>query len=353
MRKGRRRIDAVVGLFVLSSLALLLAVVLLIGQRQRLFEEHYEIIGTYNSVGGLQTGAEVHLAGIRVGHVKNIRFNPENRIEVVMSVSASQSERIRADSTASIRTIGLMGDRYVNITVGSEDEPKIADGGAIRTSELFEVSELMETARPALRNLENTIQNISVLTDQLADPESDVGYIIENVKDITTDVKKGEGTLGALLTKDDIYRKASGVLDTTQETMENLRVVSSNARDASGEFGNIADETKASISKIGELAESASRAAKDVEEIVDSGEEVMTDARVMASNLRDASEDIKQAASRIGPILDSFDESVSEAYKVIEAAKQSWLIRGYFEPAAPGEPIAVSGRDVAQPEVAQ
>ena len=106
MPKRKRTMETVVGIFVLASLALLLAMVMLIGRRQSIFEKRYEITGVYDSVAGLQPGAEVHLAGINVGYIKQIKFSKENRVEVVMTISKTQEERIRGDSLASVRVSG-------------------------------------------------------------------------------------------------------------------------------------------------------------------------------------------------------------------------------------------------------
>jgi phospholipid/cholesterol/gamma-HCH transport system substrate-binding protein len=348
-RKGTT--ETAVGVFVLVSLALLFAIVVLIGRRQNIFEKRYTIAGRFDSVAGLQSGAEVHLAGINVGYVSDIQFGPDNKVIVTMNVSSLQKDRIRRDSVACIRTMGLMGDRYVEITVGTEDNTVIAPGGEIHTSELFELGEMLEEARPTLQNLESAIRNIAILTDELADPSGEVGTILENIKVLTTGAREGKGTLGALLARDDIYRKAEAVLDTTQETMENFKDVSGSAKEASVELPAIVDSVSESMDQIEEFSIRAAEAADGIADMVESGSEIMEDARVVASNLRSASEDIKRATPKLAPLMGSAEEGVGEARELVDAAKRSWLIRGYFEPASEGEPIAVSGRDVAQPEV--
>ena len=351
-RRGRK-VELVVGAFVLVSLALLLAMVVFIGRRQNIFESRYEITGVFRSVAGLQPGAEVHLAGINIGYVKGIGFSKDNQVEVLMSVSKAQSERIREDSLACIRTMGLMGDRYIQITVGSDEESVILPGGTIRTSEVIEWEEVLESARPAFGNMENAVKNISTITDAFADPDGDIGTILENVKLLTTDAREGRGTIGALLAHDDIYQKTAEVLDTARDTMENLRDVSANAKEASAGFPDIVEEAQSGVGKFVEFSATATEAAAGIYSIVGSGQEAMKDVEVVASNLKSASQDIKGAAPHFGTLVESADEEMNEAKKVIDAARRSWLIRGYFEPAARGEPIVLSGREIAQPEVAR
>ncbi len=351
MPKRKRTTETIVGVFVLASLALLLVVVILIGRRQNIFAKRYQITGEFTSVAGLQSGAEVNLAGINIGYVQDIEFSESDRVLVKMRVSTTQYERIRGDSVASIKTMGLMGDRYVEITVGTVAEPPIEPGALIRTDELFEFGEMLEEARPTLENLENAIRNISILTDELADPDGDVGTILENVKALTTAAREGKGTVGALLVRDDIYQKTSRVLDTTVETMENLREVSINAKKASADFPGILQSVDASVTQFEEFAVRATDAADEIAEIAEAGHRMMDDVEAVSANLRAASEDIREATPKLAPLLVSAEEGVSEAKEIVEAAKKNWLLRGYFAPPRPGEPIAVSGRDVAMPEV--
>ena len=348
-RKGTT--ETIVGIFVLVSLALLLAVVILIGSRQNIFAKRYLISGEFESVAGLQSGAEVHLAGINIGYVQDIEFSPSNRVFVTMSVKYTQIDRIRGDSVASIRTMGLMGDRYVEITVGTEKEEIIKPDGTIRTAEPFGIGEMLEEARPTLENVENAIRNISILTDELADPNGEVGTILENVKVLTTDAREGKGTVGALLVRDDIYNKTDKVLETTQEMMDNLKDVSANAKETSEEFPAIVDSVSASVTQFEEFSVRATDAADGFADMTESGKLVMDDVATISANLRSASKDIKDVTPKLAPLFASAEDGMSGAKEVVEAAKRNWLFRGYFEPPRPGEPITVSGRDISLPEV--
>ena len=353
MARRRRMTETIVGIFVLASLALLLVLVIFIGRQQNIFQESYQIHGYFKSVGGLQTGADVQLAGISVGHVKEINFARNNRVKVVLNINENQRERIREDSVANIQTFGLMGDRYVAVTVGSEDESVIPSGGTIETEEIIELADALEAARPTLENLENTMQNISNLTDRLASPESDVAGFLNNLKTITSDVREGKGTIGALVQRDDLYEKTTTVLDTTQQTMRNFEEASANVQQASTDLPVLIDDLRSSLVQLEQFSANAAAASAEVYNLIEASGGIMKDAEIVADNLRDASEDIKMATPRIPPLIESADEGVNEAKDVIEAAKKSWLIRGYFEKPLPDGPIAIGERDIARPEVTQ
>lgn len=353
MARRRRMTETIVGIFVLASVLLLLVLVVFIGKQQNIFQQRYEIDGYFNSVGGLQTGADVQLAGITVGHVKSIRFGTQNRVEVIMSIVENQRDRIRSDSVASIRTFGLMGDRYVAITVGSENEPIIPPGGTIKTQEIIELADAVEAARPTLENIENTMQNISNLTDRLANPESDVATIIKNVKVMTTNIREGQGTVGALIQRDDLYKKAVEVMDSTKESMDNFKATSSNVEKASADLPAFMKNIGSSAQQIESFSTKAAAAAAEIYQFVGDGGEILGNARTVVSNLKSASEDIKNAAPKIGPLIESADSGVTDLKEVADAAKRSWLLRGSTERPSPDGPIIAGERDIARPEVVQ
>ncbi len=351
MARRSRKTETIVGLFVLASLLLLLVLVVFIGRRQSIFEGHYQLHGFFKSVGGLQTGADVQLAGISVGYVKDIRFSPDNKVNVILSVNQKQMERIRADSVATIKTFGLMGDRYLAITVGSDMEPIIPRGGTIKTQETLDIDEVLDSARPTFENLQNSIQNISILTDRLANKDSDVANILRNVKEMTANINKGEGTIGALIQRDDLYEKANSVLETTQQTMQSFRSASSNVEHASQELPVLMHDLKSSVAQLDSFSTQAAAAAAEIYQLVGAGEEVMANAKDITNNLKSASEDIADITPRVKPLIRSADAGVAEAREAIDSAKKSWLLRGGAKPPIADGPIVYGARDILQPEI--
>ena len=303
----------------------------------------------FDSVGGLQAGAEVQLAGIKVGFVKSITFGPDNRVKFIMSINTSQHDRIRQDSTASIKTKGLMGDLYLSITVGSPAKPGIASGGMIATAEPFGFSELFEDLQPTAKNLETAINNIAALTGQFTGSGTKLDEIIENVDVLSTEVRQGRGTIGALLTNDDLYKKAEQLNDTTRITMENFQNLAEKTSRAADELPRFMTSAGNSAQKFSKFSSEAEKSAKGILDMVHSAKTVVDDAKTIAANLKQASIDIRYAAHRLGLVVESADDGIREARQVIEAAGHSWLIRGQLPPAAAVKPLTEERRDEDQP----
>ncbi|MEN8728532.1 MAG: outer membrane lipid asymmetry maintenance protein MlaD, partial [Desulfuromonadales bacterium] len=87
----------------------------------------------FGSVSGLKSGAIVEIAGVQVGKVTEISFDPDDyAAQVVMSIN--QGVVLQDDSIASVRTAGIIGDRYIDISPGGSEE-LLGDGGRIFETE--------------------------------------------------------------------------------------------------------------------------------------------------------------------------------------------------------------------------
>ena len=124
-----------VGLLVVIAIVVLVAGILLIGGQNQLFTRKNEYYILFNSVSGLNAGNPVQLNGVDVGRVTSVVLPTEpsmNDIRVEIKVERRYASRVREDSQASIKTLGLLGDKYIELTSGSMSAEPIPDGGRIR-----------------------------------------------------------------------------------------------------------------------------------------------------------------------------------------------------------------------------
>ena len=122
------------GLFVVATLLILAAGVFLIGEKRFLFRRTYRLEAEFQNVAGLNNGADVRVGGIHLGTVKYISLpnGPSGKLTVVMDIANSTKNIIRQNSVATIKTEGLLGDKYIEISFGSENAPEIEGGDTIK-----------------------------------------------------------------------------------------------------------------------------------------------------------------------------------------------------------------------------
>ena len=104
-------------------------------------ERNYQIEAEFDNVSGLKVGATVEIAGVTIGKVSEISLGEGDLAKVILLIN--QDVKVTADAIASIRTQGLIGDKYVKIIQGG-DEELLADGGVIfDTESSIDIEELV------------------------------------------------------------------------------------------------------------------------------------------------------------------------------------------------------------------
>src|SRR6202034_556813 len=121
------------GAFIIATLAILVAGIFIIGDRQFLFSNTYRLKTQFSTVVGLDEGAEVRVGGVHSGSVRKIELpkSPTDKITVLMDVERSTHDIIKQDSVAAIQTEGLLGNEYVSISFGSAQGLNVRDGDTI------------------------------------------------------------------------------------------------------------------------------------------------------------------------------------------------------------------------------
>lgn len=122
-----------VGLFVLIGLICVGYLTIKLGKKELVGDRYYRLTARFTSISGLKQGAMVEMAGVQIGKVETIRLDQEN-YQAVVTLKVEKTVPIFGDSIASVKTSGLIGDKYVSISPGGVDE-RLADGGTISETE--------------------------------------------------------------------------------------------------------------------------------------------------------------------------------------------------------------------------
>jgi phospholipid/cholesterol/gamma-HCH transport system substrate-binding protein len=213
------------GAFIIATLAILVAGIFIIGDRQFLFSNTYRLKTQFSTVVGLDEGAEVRVGGVHSGSVRKIELpkSPTDKITVLMDVQRSTHDIIKQDSVAAIQTEGLLGNEYVSISFGSAQGLNVRDGDTITSQPPLVIADLIAKTDVILDSSKAAIDNTTVAT--------------ANLKSITRKIDDGQGTIGELINDKKMYTELDqttvGMRDTVvhaqagvadfQENMEALK----------------------------------------------------------------------------------------------------------------------------------
>lgn len=126
-------LEIVVGLFVVVGFVCFAWLSVRLGDINLFGSPTYQLTASFGSVSGLKSGAIVEIAGVPVGKVDDIRFDA-TKYEAVVTMAIDNGITLQEDSIASVRTAGIIGDRYIDISPGGSDV-EIQDGGRIIETE--------------------------------------------------------------------------------------------------------------------------------------------------------------------------------------------------------------------------
>ena len=297
--QDNRRLSLIVGAFFITTLAALAFAVLTLSSESGLFDSYYRIHASFDNVQGLLPGAPVWMAGKEVGRIDEVEFSDfgsEQPIHVTMRISRGIQNRVRTDSVATIGTIGVLGDSYIEIRPGSPDGSVLIDGetiNAVSPSNLYEAlaqgSEALNSVSALARNLNRVVSDVreegvvakaasavSAASGIILEVESGSGLLhsviydqyggggvesiersLASLEHILREVETGQGILNSLIYADD----AAGAKD-IQDSLDALASILAEVKNGEGllhaliydeDTSRLSEEAVASISKLNSI----------------------------------------------------------------------------------------------------
>lgn len=195
------------GAFIVATLAILVVGVFIIGGKQYLFSSTYKLKAQFDNVAGLDAGGDVRVGGVHSGTVRNIVLphKPGEKVTVIMDLGKSTHEIIKQDSVATIETEGLLGNQFLAISFGSAGSGDVRDGDIIASQAPLEMADLLQKTSGILDSSQQAIQNATRAT--------------ANLDSISAKIDRGQGTAGALVNDKQLYSNLEKTTSAMRDTM--------------------------------------------------------------------------------------------------------------------------------------
>jgi phospholipid/cholesterol/gamma-HCH transport system substrate-binding protein len=224
-----------VGALIAVGLVIIFGAFFAISGQEGFFSRKVELKAKFGNVEGLTVGAPVRLGGVKVGSVERIDFSPlgeDKLVLVIMSISRGSFSRIREDSDARLGSQGLLGDRTVDITIGSPEAPLIRPGDYISTIQAAQFDDLISRSGDALTDLKITAQNAKEVSWKINHGNGSLAQIINDPRlymsldslldmwaNITIKINSGQGTLSKMVNDPSLYDNLSASLGELKKFM--------------------------------------------------------------------------------------------------------------------------------------
>jgi phospholipid/cholesterol/gamma-HCH transport system substrate-binding protein len=185
-----------VGVMILAALGVLAVAVYKLGQATSLFSRRYDIFAYVKEANGLRVGGSVLVAGQFAGTIKAIDFLPVDNdttknLRLRMAVDHNLQPQVRADSKAHVRTLGLLGDKVIDISTGTPRYQALRPGDTIAVVPSLDYEAVLAQAAGAV---------------------NDMVDLTHDLRQITTGIVHGQGTIGQLMTNRTLYDQFVGTM---------------------------------------------------------------------------------------------------------------------------------------------
>lgn len=294
--------SAKLGIFIFIGSALLVILIFLLGNKDQLFSSTFTVKAYFKNTEGLRNGASVRFGGIDVGAVSDVSIvnDTSGKVEVSLRINDDIKRFIKKDSRASIETEGLVGNKVVMVSMGSENSPEISNGGVILSKEPLSFSDIIDET-----------QGIMAYTKEMT----------KNMSEIVIKVNRGEGTLGKILNDDQLFNAATDLTVSANKSMTSL---TDDMKRVFGLFDELGKGVKDVVVNVNSIVTRIDTVLQGVSEgkgflgslVSDKGKEGKSLNQIL-DNLVVVSEDAKISAARLAENM--------------EALKHNWLFKGYFE----------------------
>jgi phospholipid/cholesterol/gamma-HCH transport system substrate-binding protein len=169
---SEKKYTARVGWFVFGGLVLIAVLMLNFSRGVGFFERQYQLDMATRTVAGLKEGASVYLSGVKIGSVKEINLDQQNK-GVRVQLNILEKYHLHTDSKFMIEQQGVLGDQFVNIIPGTPGSPLLKDGDRVIGADPFNLNEVAQSANSLIKQFEKlgaTVENaIERLNTQVLD----------------------------------------------------------------------------------------------------------------------------------------------------------------------------------------
>lgn len=253
--------DLRVGILVVASIGVLIAVILTISGDINPFRNQLIVKTSLSGVDGLRPGAEVRLAGVKVGQVRRVLLLdvPQNdqatrTVELELAIDPiidgrPAGQRIRKDSKVVLGSVGLLGDKVVDIIPGTQQAEAITKNYEyIQGSQETTIRQLISGADDILANFTTLSVSVKQIAERISKGEGTIGKLItdeslyenlnqtvEESRKLVNDVRKGKGTAGQLISDPTLYNELN-------DTLQRVEKLVADVNEGRGTLGKLATD---------------------------------------------------------------------------------------------------------------
>jgi len=279
--------ERLVGVFVLSALAVIFMLFFINSKTANLFQESFTLHAYLKNAEGISTDTLVKVSGIEVGKVKRLDISPDHRIHISLRVFEKYRELIRKDSSAAIGKLSVLGRSTIDIEAGSPDQPMLNDGDTIEVEEPLSMDELIAELTPVVKAVEESVRRFAAVMQSVEPTRvetivANLEHTSTNLRSMSDQLKADKGAVGMALYDQDFRKRLKQTVTSLDQTLSqteqrmaqlepvlgNVDTITRQTGEASKDFPVLIHETKTMVGNINTTLTSLNVEVKQIPDLI-------------------------------------------------------------------------------------
>ncbi|MDR0550204.1 MAG: MlaD family protein [Deltaproteobacteria bacterium] len=264
------------GLLIIFGFILIAGAMVLVGAGREWLSSYQNYFLLLNSGHGLLPGVKVKFLRLDIGRVTDFELTEDNLVKIQLAILTEYADRLKGDSLANVNSPTIIGSEYIEIIPGDPNGQPIPPGGQIPARDPQTIDDIVASFQleQKLKQFDDIMINLVSLTTKLQDPQGPIFGTMENLRRVTGSVAAGEGTIGGLITKDDVRQEIlnslvelRGVSESLNQTVKGLK---KDIPSLTAKIDSILRQVETGTRSFPEVARGAREGLREVDQILDS-----------------------------------------------------------------------------------
>jgi phospholipid/cholesterol/gamma-HCH transport system substrate-binding protein len=227
-----------VGITVIVASVILAILVFLMSGTSGMFTSKITLVTYFDNAEGLRSGQPVDLQGVPVGNVTAVRVvtnRPLTPVQVTLRIIRRYAPLVHKDTTAVVRTAGVLGESFIDLDSKQAKKPPVDDGDELPSFNAPGIEDVVRSSQTTLQNMDVLVKRLDRIVAQVETGKGSLGQIISDptlinkangilnqIQGMLNDVNNGRGTIGKLFSDDSLYKKANAEIDKLDRIIDDL-----------------------------------------------------------------------------------------------------------------------------------
>ncbi|MDD4648477.1 MAG: MlaD family protein [Desulfoplanes sp.] len=307
-----------VGIFLITVLVAILAIIVYVGIQNDLFADKVTYYVSSNTGENIERGIPVRVSGFKIGNVQKVYLDNVGNIKVELEILERYQKWIRKDSKIILDQEGIIGNSYFKLIPGSDTSPMLKEDAIIKLSKVAGLNELIQDAEPVIKNLKEIVANIRDITNSFLDKKGQVQSILTNTEQISERILRNKGMLYYLTEDPRPVDQLNSILARTDHAVQSI--------------DRLVQNSTARINDLQPIQEELVNILKEGQTFITSLDSIRAELSPTLANAAQISENVKNATTDLVQLRRQGEYTIRLGTELLQRLKETWpFARGKME----------------------